>query len=114
MKEVLIHIRAVYALKQHLADGWLVLHPPNEQEDPRRRAKLMAMGLLPGAPDLLVFSPAGKVHCMEFKAANGALSEPQEQFQLWAIGAGVPHSVVRDVEAACTVFRGWGCMRDHP
>lgn len=112
MKEVLVHVKSVHALKQHLVDGWQVLHPPNEEaQDARRLAKLMAMGMLPGAPDLIVFSPEGKAHFLEFKSENGALSEAQERFQLWAIRANLPHSVVRSVEQALKVFQHWGAMR---
>jgi hypothetical protein len=56
--EVSIQIKAIHELKLLIKDDWRFLHPPNE-EVPRTIAKQMALGMLPGAPDLIAFSPAG-------------------------------------------------------
>jgi VRR-NUC domain len=73
----------------------------------------MALGMLPGVPDLIAFSPQGKIHLMEFKSENGALSDEQEEFQMWAIKANVRHSVVRSVDEALRAFEFWGCIPER-
>jgi VRR-NUC domain len=62
-------------------------------------------------PDLIIFSPEGKAHFMEFKSENGSLNEAQSNCQLWAIRGNVPHSVVRSVDEAMQVFNHWGCLK---
>jgi hypothetical protein len=111
--ELQIHIGAVYALRQRIKPDWQYFHPANgEVRDPRQGAKLKAMGVVPGTPDLVMLSPEGRPHFMEFKRATGAVSAPQQEFMLWAIRANVPHSVVRSVEQALSVFEFWGAVRD--
>jgi VRR-NUC domain len=111
--ELTIHIAAVHALRQRIADGWMFWHTPNgEQRDARQTAKFHAMGVRAGIPDLTMFSPEGNAHFMEFKSENGSLDEAQRKFQLWAIRAKILHSVVRSVDEAMKVFRFWGCVRD--
>lgn len=98
--EISTQIKAVFEVRKLLLDGWIVCHPPNEEvQDARTISKQIALGMLPGAPDLIVFSPEGKPHFLEFKSANGSLDENQRNFQTWAIRANLPHSVCRSVEA---------------
>ena len=113
LKEITIQIRSVHELKKRLADQWQIIHPCNEKiHDPRTLAKQLALGLCVGVPDLIAISPQGKVHFCEFKSENGSLNKAQEEFQLWAIRANLPHSVVRSVSEALKVFTYWGAMRD--
>jgi Fe2+ transport system protein FeoA len=61
--------------------GVLHLHVANEGNvPPQYRAKLIAMGLLPGASDLLVFLPGGKLAALEMKAPGGTATQAQRQF----------------------------------
>lgn len=92
-----IPIAAIRELLESMLPGWVVMHPANE-----------VLGMLPGAPDLVAFSPAGKPHFLQFKPETAALSEEQEAFQLWAIRANLAHSVVRSVDEAMKVFKFWG------
>jgi hypothetical protein len=111
IQEVSIQIKAVYEIRKVLRDGWKIIHPPNEEvRSGRTLAKQMALGMHPGVPDLIVFSPKGKPHFMEFKTENGALNDAQEDFQFWAIKVGVRHSVVRSVDEAMRVFADWGAI----
>jgi VRR-NUC domain len=114
--EVTIHIKALYEARQRgVRDGWVFVHPPNEEvRSGRSLAKQMALGMCLGVPDLIVFSPQGRPHFMEFKSENGTLNEAQEDFQLWAIAAGVRHSVVRSVDEALRVFEFWGALKESP
>lgn len=111
--EISIHIATVHELRKGILDGWYFWHTPNGEwlrTDPRALSKLMAMGMLPGVPDLIVVSPKGRLHFLEFKSEDGTLSDAQEAFQLWAIRAALPHSVVRSVDEATRVFRHWGAI----
>jgi hypothetical protein len=106
--QVSIQIKAIFEVKKVLKDGWRIIHAPNEEvQNPRTVSKQMALGMLPGTPDIIAFSPAGKAHFLEFKSENGALDQAQRDFQLWAIRANLPHSVVRSVDEAVRVFEFW-------
>jgi hypothetical protein len=112
--EVSLQIKFVFDAKKLLGDGWKIIHAPNEEcQTARIVSKQLALGMLPGCPDLIVFSPEGKPHFLEFKGENGALSKEQEDFQLWAIKANVPHSVVRSVGEAMRVFEFWGAIPER-
>jgi VRR-NUC domain len=110
--EISIHIKAVHELRKRLLDGWIFWHTPNGElrDSARALSKLTAMGMLAGVPDIVAISPEGKVHFLEFKSENGALDQAQRDFQLWAIRANLPHSVVRSVDEAMKVFRFWGAI----
>jgi hypothetical protein len=114
--EISVHIKALYeARRRGFKRGWVVVHAPNEEvRSGRTLAKQMAMGMLPGVPDLILFNPQGRPHFMEFKSENGSLNKAQDDFQLWAIAAGVRHSVVRSVAEAMKVFEFWGCLKESP
>jgi VRR-NUC domain len=112
--EISIQIKAVYEVRKVLRDGWILIHPPNEEvRSGRTLAKQMALGMHPGVPDLIVFSPKGKPHFMEFKTETGALNDAQEDFQFWAIKANVRHSVVRSVDEAMRVFEFWEAIPER-
>jgi hypothetical protein len=108
-KEISLHIAAVASLRKRIKDGWLFLHPPNGElrDSPRAVAKLKAMGMLNGAPDLIVFSPEGKAHFLEFKSESGTLSAAQKDFMLWSSEADLPYSVARSVDEALKQFEIW-------
>jgi hypothetical protein len=110
--ELSIHLTVVHRLKQDIQPGWLFFHTPNGElrNDQRAVSKCKAMGMLPGASDLIVFSPTGRAHFLEFKAATGTLSPAQEDFRVWAVGAGIPYAVARSVDEALRAFEFWGCI----
>lgn len=80
MIESTIQIKAVFDMRKVLKPAWRAWYTPNGEfcENPRKLSKLMAMGMLPGVPDLIVVSPEGKLHFLEFKSENGSLSDAQE------------------------------------
>jgi hypothetical protein len=113
--EVSIQTKAIFELRKIIKDDWRFLHPRNEEvQSPRTVSKQMALGMLPGVPDIIAFSPEGKPHFMEFKSENGDLDDNQQNFQMWAIRANLPHSVVRSVGEAMKVFQFWGCIPQPP
>ena len=99
-------------LRQHVAPGWKWGHyPAGEHRDFRTAAKLRAMGLQRGWPDIILFSPAGRLHALELKRLGEDLTDDQEAFQRWAIARGVPHSIARTVPEVLAIFAAWGCLR---
>jgi hypothetical protein len=115
ISEITIHMATVHALRRDILDGWRFWRTPNGElrESARAFSKYVAMGVLPGVPDLILVSSEGKLHFMEFKREDGTLSREQEDFQLWAIRASLPHSVVRSVGEAMKVFRHWGAIPEE-
>ena len=98
-------------LRQHVRSGWRWGHyPAGELRDARTAAKLKAMGVQRGWPDVMLFSPRGLLHALELKRLGEDLSEDQEGFQSWAIARGVPHAVVRSVDEALRVLAAWHCL----
>ena len=99
-------------LRQHAAPGWLWGHyPAGELRDVRTAAKLKAMGVQRGWPDIILFSPFGQLYALEIKRVGKELTKEQEAFQRWAVARGVPHSVARTVPEVLAIFAAWGCLR---
>ena len=115
LPEVSIHIATVHKLRSLIKDGWRFWHTPNGEpgeriSDARFLSKLMAMGLLPGVPDLVLFSPEGRAYFLEFKSADGVLSDAQKDFREWAMGAGLRYAVARTVSEAMHIFQSFGAI----
>ena len=90
-----------------LADNVLWHSIPNEGARGRNQtAKLKAMGLLPGAPDLVFFWPGHKA-ALELKAPGGVLQQSQRDYGeamaraggLWAVAYSFPEAahIIREV-----------------
>jgi VRR-NUC domain len=109
-KELSVHIAAVHELRKRIKDGWRFWHTPNGELGGRFLSKLMAMGLLPGVPDLILFSADGRAFFLEFKSADGVLSDAQKDFREWAMGAGLRYAVARTVSEAMTIFESFGAI----
>jgi hypothetical protein len=113
VREISIHRDVERLLRDHGADGWWWFHAANgEARDPRAAAKLKAMGVKPGVPDLTLISPAGVAHFLEVKRPGGRLSEPQEAFAAWAAGHGVPFSAADSLSHARAILTRWGALKD--
>jgi VRR-NUC domain len=111
-KELVLHISLADNLRWSAAPGWLWGHyPAGEHRDLRTAAKLKAMGVQRGWPDLLLFSPSGQLHALELKRIGGRLTVDQEAFATWCAKAGVPHAVVRSLDEAIRCLSGWGALR---
>ena len=111
-KEVALHRAVVAVLRKVGGPTWRWTHPASgEKRDPATAAKLKALGVRRGWPDLLLLSPAGALHCLEFKAFNGELSEDQEDFRLFCIRSGIRYAVIRTIDEALATLAGWGAIR---
>ena len=113
MREADIH-KAILAWLRWVLPGALVMHPPNSLDmagDPRSKAIAQAraktMGMLPGAPDLLVLS-GGVVVGLEVKR-EGACPKKEQRAVGEAMRANGGHwFVVRSVEDAREALRDAG------
>ena len=112
-REIELHMAVARTLRVHIAPGWLWSHyPAGEHREAQTAAKLKAMGVQRGWPDIMLLSPqGGALHALELKRIGEDLSEDQEAFQTWAIGHGVPYAVARTTEGALTVLSSWRCLR---
>ena len=107
-----LHIPIAAHLARFVAPGWEFTHPANgEHRDKRTAAKLRAMGVRPGWPDLVLISPDGRFHGLEFKRKGGRLSEPQQAFHEHAKRHGWPIATADSIDGAIAVLSRWGALR---
>jgi hypothetical protein len=107
-----LHIPVVTILTRFLTEGWEFTHPAaGEQRHKRTAAKLKAMGVRPGWPDLILISPHGLFHGLEFKRRGiGRLSVHQQAFHDRARARGWTIATVDTIEGAIRVLSQWGCL----
>ncbi len=112
-KEVSLHKDVARLLRAHCRAEWIWFHCPNgEVRDARTAAKLKAMGVRAGIPDLALVPPFGPTHWLELKRPGEELSDAQEAFRMWATRHGVPMAVCSDMGQVLTAFAAWGCLND--
>jgi hypothetical protein len=83
--------------------GWalpnaLVVHLHNNPRSAIEGAKLKRMGLIKGAPDLLVCLPRGTGLFLEVKTAKGRVSREQFAFHNRCVAVNWPVAVVRSID----------------
>jgi len=69
----------------------------NSKRGLSRISRLKAMGMTPGAPDLVVFYN-GRVVFLELKAPRGRLSEHQKEMQRLCREHGIGYYVIRSID----------------
>jgi hypothetical protein len=111
-KELALHRAVVITLRRFCRPEFLWWHTPNgELRDKRTAAKLKAMGVKPGIPDILLLPPSGLLHSLELKRQGEPLTGEQEEFQTYCISYGLPHVVAHSISEALTAFVAWKCLR---
>ena len=92
-QELIIHKAIVQHFRIRLPDDCLWLHIPNgEKRSPRTGARLKAMGVRPGAADLIIIW-RGQIICMEIKAPKGRQEPAQRDFAELAMKAGARYII---------------------
>jgi hypothetical protein len=77
-------------------------------------ARLKALGVTPGIPDLCLIAPIGRVFFIEVKTARGKLSPEQRKIHEWLTAIGVGVAVCRSVDDARWALRAWNIpTREH-
>jgi hypothetical protein len=108
-----IHIPVVAELRRWIKPEWRFFHCPNgELRSPHVAAKLKAMGVLPGMPDLVLMAPGLGItndYFLEFKLPGKTLSDVQEDFRMWAVRRGSPYVVAYSQSDAFRAFTEWDC-----
>lgn len=113
-KEHVIHIAVVGHLLARGDPRWFWFHPANgEKRDKRTAAKLKAMGVMPGTPDLVFFAPDGTFRCLELKRRGRTLSPDQKAFLANAAANGWLCAWTSDLDEALRILEGWGALRSN-
>jgi hypothetical protein len=111
-KEIGLHMPVADLLRRFARPDWRWAHyPAGEHRDVRTAAKLKAMGVQRGWPDLILFDPNGRLHALELKRQGEDLSEDQEAFEAWCAAQGVPHAVAWTFDEALKALSAWGVLR---
>jgi hypothetical protein len=99
---------AILAWAKTVAPHVLIFHIPNGgYRTKREAARLKWQGVLPGAPDLVIVAPRGRVFFAEVKAAPGRLSPEQKAIHDSFVALGTPVAVVRSVDDMRAAFAAW-------
>jgi hypothetical protein len=78
-------------------------------KDYARLTIMRKMGLVKGAPDLLILHK-GRAYCMEVKSEKGGQTKEQWRFEMAATYVGVPYAVVKSVSDAVDMLKEWGII----
>jgi hypothetical protein len=88
--------------------GAIVLHVHNTPRNAIDGARLRNMGMVAGAPDLLVCLPRGEGLFIEVKAPKGRVSEEQTAFSIACQGISWPWFVARSIDDVQSAFKALG------
>lgn len=103
-----LHMSVARFLDAALPEDVFFWHTPNQgQRSARDGAKLKALGLRPGFPDLAI-AYQGRLYCIELKAPGGTLSKAQKATRTALERAGVIVSVCYSLEAVEGCLTGLG------
>jgi hypothetical protein len=116
------HCMVADALRIGAMPGWQWTHFPAGEARPSfvdkkgRRVspaadRLKRMGLMPGWPDFVLVSPAGRFFGLELKRGKAPLTDDQEAFRKWCGAHLVPYVVARSFDDAIRALAGWGAIR---
>lgn len=100
------------AIWQHIkisgAKNIIAYHPANGGSRSKRTgAKLKAMGVVKGVPDLAFVLADCRAAFMEIKIPGGRLEPEQKAFQKRCADMGVEYVVVYSIDSALSVLRAW-------
>jgi hypothetical protein len=103
-----IQKQIVNYLRHVLHGSAMVLHIHNNPRSAIDGARLKQMGLVAGAPDLLVVLPHNKGVFIEVKTDKGRVSEAQHSFSFSCQALGWPWFVARSVDDVRLAFKALG------
>ena len=115
--EYRLHVEVVTLLRKHLPPQACVLHVPNARQGDdeaaaRDRMHRDRMGVMKGAPDLLVIFE-GRVVGVELKASAGNLSTAQQFAHSLLQGCGMPTTTARSIEDVVAFLARHGIQLTH-
>ncbi len=104
-------------LHAHCLKGWEWTQINRKCKDAREGAIMKRLGVNPGWPDFLLFSPfvSHQIHGLELKrSANDILSDEQYDWQCWCLLHGGKYAVAWEMKQVLAAFYDWGCTRLEP
>lgn len=110
MTEAQIQAEIVKYLRNHCEE--LVFSVPNEgagKDAKIRNAHLIALGMMPGASDLIALWKDGTISCIEIKTPVGVQSDRQKHFQKLVEALGHEYILIRTVEEAKRLYARHRC-----
>ena len=109
--EQIVHKSVVAHLKARGVPRLVYLHPANGgARSAVEGAILKSLGVVPGAPDLLLFHD-GRSHAIELKADSGRVSESQAEMLRRIDQAGVITAVAIGLNNAIRQLEDWSLLR---
>ncbi|GGH14590.1 hypothetical protein GCM10007036_14010 [Alsobacter metallidurans] len=103
-----IQIAIVTYLRMVLPRVAKVFHVPNGgKRNKSEAAKLKAMGVLPGVPDILIMVPPGRLYLAEVKSGKGTLEPEQQEFAREALQMGFGWCCVRSIDDMRKALAVW-------
>jgi hypothetical protein len=111
--EAQLHRALVEHLRLRAKPDVLWLHCPNgERRDAITGAKLKRMGVLAGAPDLLLWH-RGNSFALELKSPGNRPTESQLEFMARFCDAGGHSAVADNIDRALACLEAWGILREQ-
>ncbi len=108
--ELQIHIAVIQHLKYRARKGIVYFHAANgERREARDAAKLKAMGVTPGIPDLVLIAN-GKTYGLELKTSKGRISPEQKSMLSQFEAAGAYTAVAFGLDSAISILTAWGII----
>ncbi len=100
------------AIVQHLRllapKNVLWWHCPNGGTRSKRMgARLKAMGVRPGVPDICLLLADGRPAFLELKSQKGVLSLAQRQFRAFCEAGGIEYHCCAGIDSALSVLKAW-------
>ena len=103
-----LQITVMKWLKLALPADAVAFHPANGgSRNPIEGAKLKAMGVVAGAPDIVIFW-GERPYCIELKTSTGRQRPNQKEFEENARKAGALYQLCRSLDEVEGVLLGWG------
>lgn len=93
-----------YCLKHHSPRGMILSIPNGGTRNKTEAITLKATGLLPGASDLIVITPNGKIMFIELKTETGVQSDVQKDFQSRIELLGYEYHLIRSLTEFQSLF----------
>lgn len=97
-QEIYQWFQNTYCLKHHSPRGMILSIPNGGTRNKMEAITLKATGLLPGASDLIVITPNGKILFIELKTEKGVQSDVQKDFESRVSALGYEYHVVKSLE----------------
>ena len=108
--EELIHRAVVQHLRLRADPRVIWYHVTNAPRSAASGARLKAMGMLAGVPDLAFVLADGRPAFLELKVGKNKMSPGQTEFALRCEAIGVPCACAWGIDQALSILEAWGVL----